>query len=72
MNCEGVRQIIKKSLSTTTVAERNAACLHMRTCKECRSMVFKKVSEIPREQVLRNTAAAMAAWKKDAADPEWK
>lgn len=72
MNCEGVRQIIKKSLSTTTVAERNAACVHMRTCKECQSMVFKIVNDIPREQIFRNAVRAMAAWNKDVADPEWK
>lgn len=72
MNCEGVRQMIAKSMSTTTVAERNAACVHMRTCKECQSMVLKKVNDIPREQILRNTVAAVAAWKKDVADPEWK
>lgn len=72
MNCEGVRNIIEKTISTTTVAERNAACVHCRTCEDCQALLLREVEAIPKEVRLRNLVAAQASLIRDRADPEWK
>lgn len=72
MNCEGVRAVLSKGLSTTTVAERNAACVHLRTCKDCQAVVTKIVEAIPPDRIIAKALAAAEGWAKDRADPEWK
>lgn len=72
MNCEGVRTVIDVGISGSTVAERNAACVHLRTCKKCQAMIVAEVAKIPPEEDALVSAIAIAAWQKDRSDPEWK
>lgn len=71
MNCEGVRAMIGKGFSATTVAERNAACVHCRGCRWCQSMVLDEISKASPPSIGEVLEAA-ALLAKDRADPEWK
>ena len=72
MNCEGVRAVLGKGYSATTLAERNAACVHCRTCEECQSMLIEQIKKIPRERLALDAIAAVFTLAKDRSDPEWK
>lgn len=71
MNCEGVLAVIKIGYFETTVAERNAACLHLRECEACQRLVFEGVEAIPSADIPGITIQAVNALAKDMADPEW-
>lgn len=76
MNCEGVRAVLAKGYSATTVAERNASCVHCRACADCQAMLIAEVMHInkttPPVQVAIEVIASRLALARDRADPEWK
>ncbi len=70
MNCEGVRTVLDKGHSATTVAERNAACVHCRGCEVCQQMLVDEINSMPVS--IGDVLSAVALHAKDRADPEWK
>lgn len=72
MNCEGVRAVIENGYFATTTAERNAACVHCRTCQDCQAMILEGVKAIPVKEARIRAIAAAVALAVDRADPEWK
>lgn len=72
MNCQGVRAVLNKGFSKTTVAERNASCVHCRTCEHCQAVLVEEIRKIPPEQLALDAIAAMHTLARDRSDPEWK
>lgn len=72
MNCEGVRQVVDKGISGTTRAERNAACVHFRSCEACRKVVYADLWAMKPKLFREAINAANAALAEDRSDPEWK
>ncbi len=72
MNCQGVLDTVNKGLSGSTVAERNAACIHCRGCDDCYRMLIEGIKRTPPEIRIPAMVRAVAAFVKDRSDPEWK
>lgn len=72
MNCEAVRATLNKGYSATTVAERNACCLHCRACEVCQQMLLEEIGKIPPKKLLGEAVAAAMAYVKDRSDHEWR
>lgn len=72
MNCEGVRAVLDKGYSATTLAERNAACVHCRACEACQQMLVDCIGKIPPSKLPGEAIAAALALAKDRSDPEWE
>ncbi len=72
MDCQGVFALFGKGFSRTTVAERNAACVHIRACEDCQQKIVEHINAMPIEEVAARSGPALANLIRDRSDPEWK
>lgn len=72
MRCEAVLATLNKGYSGTTVAERNAACVHCRGCEDCHSMMVEYAQAIPPEDYIAASLMAAIRLAQDRTDPEWE
>lgn len=72
MTCEEFNAVIRKGLTTTTVAERAAMCKHDRECQACHAIVDKELEKRDAEGLFtpERMARVLQIWVKDKLDPE--